>query len=283
MTLGSLLARGRTSEVFAYGNDLVVKVPRQGVPEHWAGIEARIAGAVHDTGLPTPAVLEVVDVEGRESIVFERIYGPSMWELLVENPERLPDLTAQMIEVQRAINTVEAPAGVPNLRRRTFAKIGEADFLTEDERENAVGLTTSLPIGSSLCHGDLHPGNILMGSSGPVVIDWFDACAGHRAADLVRTSLLIRPLAGDGGPTHLPGASPALLRELHQLYLADVVAQSGATTDQLLRWERVLAASRLAEQTNEDHEELLALWRSTDGPDPCETQLSEALLALENG
>ena len=222
----------------------------------------------------------MIKIDGRDSIVFERIEGPSMWQLLLEDPSKMAGLTRQMIEVQQAINGVEAPQGVPDLSGRICSKIAEACLLTPEERDSALGMTKSLPSGVSLCHGDLHPGNILMGENGPVVIDWFDAGSGHCAADSVRTSLLIRPPGNGGEPPHLPGASRALLEAMHRIYLEDVVARSGGTVPELLHWERVLAASRLAEDTNTDHDDLLALWRTSGGPDGVTTQLADELAGL---
>ncbi len=279
-TPGSLLATGRTSDVYALGSDSVVKVPRLGVPGHWAAVEARIARSVHSLGLPTPEVHDVVVVDGRDAIVFERIYGPSMWDMLCDDPRRLPELTDLMIDVQRKINAIDNPDGVPDLLKRTRTKIEEAELLTALERDQVVGMADDLPAGSSLCHGDLHPGNILMGPGGPVVIDWFDAGVGHRGADTVRTSLLIRPSAAAGQPSHLPGASVALLNGLHQRYLSGVAMTAGATGVELLRWERVLAAGRLAEQLDDNDEELLALSRPQAESDSCRTKLEEELLSL---
>ena len=79
MRVGELVANGRTSNVYAFGNDSVVKVPRAGVPADWAGLEARFTASVRRLGAPAPEVLELVEIEGRESIVFERIDGVSMW------------------------------------------------------------------------------------------------------------------------------------------------------------------------------------------------------------
>lgn len=282
-TPGPLLATGRTSDVYSLGSDSVVKVPRPGVPGHWAAVEARIARSVHSLGLPTPEVRDVILVDGRDAIVFERIYGPSMWDLLREDTRRLQELTDLMIDVQRGINAIDNPDGVPDLLMRTRTKIEEAELLTALEREQVVGMTNDLPSGSSLCHGDLHPGNILMGPAGPVVIDWFDAGVGHRGADTVRTSLLIRPSSAAGQPSHLPGASGSLLDGLHRQYLSGVVTSGGVTGAELLRWERVLAAGRLAEQLDGHDEELLALSRPQPATDSYRTGLEEALVSLGLG
>jgi aminoglycoside phosphotransferase (APT) family kinase protein len=49
----------------------------------------------------------------------------------------------------------------------------------------------TLPDGSQMCHGDFHPGNVILTEFGPVVIDWMMATRGHPAADIARTRLLI--------------------------------------------------------------------------------------------
>ena len=77
---GELIATGRTSDVYAYGADAVVKVPRPGVPAHWAAAEAAFSEAIEPLGLPAPRVRDLVAVEGRPSIVFDRVVGPSMWD-----------------------------------------------------------------------------------------------------------------------------------------------------------------------------------------------------------
>jgi aminoglycoside phosphotransferase (APT) family kinase protein len=53
--------------------------------------------------------------------------------------------------------------------------------------------------GAALVHFDLHPDNVLMSPSGPVVIDWTNAHGGDPAADVAMTWLI---LATSGG---LPG------------------------------------------------------------------------------
>jgi aminoglycoside phosphotransferase (APT) family kinase protein len=62
------------------------------------------------------------------------------------------------------------------------------------------------PVGTPrLCHGDLHPSNVILGSDGPMIVDWFDASRGDPIADVARSSVT---LLGDGAnpPEHLPGA-----------------------------------------------------------------------------
>lgn len=259
---GALIGEGRTSEVFTYGAGYVVKLLRSGVPPDWADLEAYMTGVVHSLGLPVPDVDGVVAIDGRPGVVFEHVAGPSMWQEICENPGRTAKLTALMAEVQRAIHRVGVPPGVPDLVHRLEDKLRRVQQLTEAEREEGCALARSLPSGAALLHGDLHPGNVLMSPSGPVVIDWFDAAIGHPLADVVRSSILIRPALDGSAFLHLPDAREGLLDAVHTAYVssfADLLTRQSA---QLAAWEAVVAASRLVEGAQTDESTLVELWRS---------------------
>lgn len=288
--LGDRLAEGRTSEIFAYGRREAVKVPRRGVPPHWPRTEAAIAAAVHRTGLPCPEVKGLVEIDGRESIVFQRVDGPSMWEVIRQRPaevERCADLLVQVQRsIHRAVLSPDDRSGLPSIVDRTVSKILVTDGLTERERHDAHRLVTSLPAGLELCHGDLHPGNVLMSPDGPMIIDWFDAAIGPPAADVARSSLLVRPASsGRIPPPHLPGASDQLLATFHSRYVERAVCNDAGLVDRgdvavLLGWERALAAGRLAEHTTADRADLLAVWRSSTDTDADRSMMATTLAGL---
>ncbi len=58
-----------------------------------------------------------------------------------------------------------------------------------------------------LCHGDLHPSNVILTDDGPMIVDWFDACRGEPVAEVARTSLLLLAPGGRERPgaPHLTG------------------------------------------------------------------------------
>lgn len=276
--LGRLVAAGRTSDVYEFGLGSVVKVPRRGVPAHWAAIEAEITAAVHAQGLPTPEVRGIERIEGRDSVVFERIDGPSLWEQIRDGQGGVSALAVRLGEIQLAIHAQAAPASLLALGDRVCQKIESVDLLTTPEHQDAARIVQGLPAGSVLCHGDLHPGNILMSDRGPIVIDWFDAAVGSPIADIVRSSLLIRPVAEAEAHAHLPGSSFDLLERVHDDYLACVLGGRVIEPSVVRGWEAVLAASRLAERAEADESRLLALWRGRRGEAP--SPLIEAISAV---
>ena len=262
-TFDSVLSRGNTSDVYALGVDAVIKVPRPEVPDHWVEIEARYATAVHQAGLPSPMVLDVTTVDGRPAIVFERVEGPSMLEALSASPGDVDSFARDMAAIQRELQAAPAPDPLPDLRGRVAGKIETAIGVSSHDRVEARKMLDGLPSGTSVCHGDLHPGNILLGRRGPVVIDWFDATAGAPIADIVRTSLIIRPMRTvSAPPPHLPGVRCAVLERFHRIYVGCMLGDLDAGPVAALSWEAVLAVSRLAEPVGRELDDLVSIWRS---------------------
>jgi aminoglycoside phosphotransferase (APT) family kinase protein len=255
--LGPLIASGRTSDVHRFGSDGVAKVLTPATPQHWASIEASFTAAVRGLGLPAPAVRDVIDVDGRAAVVFELVDGPSMWQRMIDRPNDISALTRELAEIQRMIHEAGVPDGLPRLVDRMRLKFAASEELGLDEREAATLLLEAQPAGAALLHGDLHPGNILFGRGGPVVIDWFDATVGHPAADLARTMLLLNSNATD--LRHLPGATPASAAVLARRFREEIAGR--VPDDTLHAWVRLRAAGRLAERTDLDVSGLLEIWR----------------------
>ncbi len=259
---GMLVGIGRTAEVFEYGAGNVVKVLRPGIPAHWAEREATLTAAVHERGLPTPAVRGLVDIGGRAGVVFERIDGISMWTEMLQSPSAADRLARSLGGLYSELRAETAPAALPSLIQRVGSKSDDAEALTASERAELRQCASALGEGPNLCHGDLHPGNVLMSNRGPIIIDWYDAAAGPPLADLVRTSLLVRPPSNPRRlPPHLPGATSGLLTTIHQRFLEAATVNQSILVSEVVAWEAVLAASRLAERADSDEGSLVELWR----------------------
>jgi aminoglycoside phosphotransferase (APT) family kinase protein len=269
---GLLVARGNTSEVYEWGHGAVVKVLRAGIPREWAERESTTSELVHAAGLPAPAVLDVVTVNSRVGIVFERVEGISMWDQMLADPAGASTLIRLLVKLQAEVNASCAPSGLPKVCDRLRQNIDAAAMLTDVEKTAARGSLECLPDGNSLCHFDVHPNNVLLGRTGPVIIDWFDAAVGDPAADVVRSSVLLRHDAVAG---HLGGASSSIVAELHDEYVASVVAARDLGEEVLLGWEPCVLAGRLAEPLPVD-----ALLATRDAFNALERDAESSVLAL---
>lgn len=259
--VGVFLASGGTSDIYRLGNDAVVKVPRTGVPAHWAKLEADLTAAVHETGLPVPSARDVTRINDRDCVVLDYVEGSSMWEQMMEDASSVVPLARLLASIQIDIRATIAPAGIPDLHDRLLAKISDVPDVSANERADALAMLEQLPRERMLYHGDLHPGNILMAADGPFVIDWFDTAAGSAVADVVRTSLLIRPSGDPAAVTpHLPGATARALRLAHETYLANTLGDMNADPGELACWEALQALARRSEGAQQDESGLRDLW-----------------------
>jgi aminoglycoside phosphotransferase (APT) family kinase protein len=168
------------------------------------------------------------------------------------------------VDLQSEVLAAGPIDGIPDLVTRLQAKIREAEQLPLAEREEAQALLASLPAGSALCHGDMHPANLLRSPRGWVIVDWFDAAVGHPTADLARSSLLMPPASAvESAGRHLDGATAQLLERLHGAYLASLARRGLIDGEVFTAWEAVLAVARMSEpvQTTDLH----AVWRRWRG------------------
>ena len=246
----TLLAEGRTAEVFAWGDGAVVKLFRDWVPLDQAEHEAQIARAVSASGLPVPWVGEIVDVDGRAGLVYERVDGPSLLDSFMKRPWTLRPTALILARLHAELHKTRIAAAVPAQRQRLVDKIDRAELLSPALRSRALEALAGLPDGDVLCHGDFHPGNILMPPSGPIIIDWIDATRGHPHADIARTLIIARFGVARGGPVAQRVLRAGVLGLL-SIYEREYGRLCGTTRADVALWLPVVAAARIEEGVDE--------------------------------
>jgi aminoglycoside phosphotransferase (APT) family kinase protein len=238
---GALVARGFVSEVFAWEEGRVLKLYLAGTPFDTVKRAHDVTRAAWESGLPVPATFDLVEVDGRHGIVFERIDGISMRKHFQLRPWKLFSSARQLAELHSQVHGWKAPKEIPPLRQRLEERIDTTAALSESERSRAQWCLSQLPDGESLCHGDFHPDNILLTAHGPVVIDWGTGSRGDATADVAATSLLF-----ERAP--LPPDVPAYLRVvvnisrtlLHRRYLNRYFQLRPRGRDALAQWQLFL-------------------------------------------
>jgi uncharacterized protein (TIGR02172 family) len=248
MNKGELLAEGRTAEVYAWGDRHVLKLYRPWWSMHDIEFEARIGRALYAAGVAAPQVGDIIELEGKPGLVYERIVGPSMDSVLFAEPERGVEMARIFARLHADQHETSLP-DFPSQRRRFVYNIAEhTPYRLEDAtRRRVLDILASLPDGRALCHGDLHPGNVLMSPDGPRIIDWENACTGSPLADVARAALLL-----EAYPHYIedrPDRAVILevLATFRQIYLDEYTALTGADPAIINAWRVPVAAARLQE------------------------------------
>jgi aminoglycoside phosphotransferase (APT) family kinase protein len=97
-----------------------------------------------------------------------------------------------------------------------------------------------------LCHGDFHPGNIIITASEPIIIDWMTVPKGVASGDVAHTSTILEAAkAPEGTPLRL------LLEWIRKLFLATYLKTylqlCPAIKESLAGWQAVMAANFLSD------------------------------------
>jgi Ser/Thr protein kinase RdoA (MazF antagonist) len=257
LPLSTPLAQGRTAEVYLWDDGHVLKLFRDWCPPDWVEYEAGIARALYAAGIPSPAPGEILEVDGRRGLLYERLDGVSMLQDLNTHPWRVFQHARSLAELQIQIHRQSIP-GLPSYKDRLRHDIRNTKHLAEEMRGQALARLAILPDRPNLCHGDYHPGNILITKRGPVVIDWMTACPGSPWADVARTGMLLS-IGARGAHTQIHPVVREMVRLYHSLYLKRYRRLSPDTEGEMERWMPVILAARLSEDIPPERAALLQI------------------------
>jgi Ser/Thr protein kinase RdoA (MazF antagonist) len=247
--LGSPLARGRTADIFAWDEGFVLKLFHNWFDIENIRFEQRIARHVHAAGLPVPSAGEILKADGRNGLVYERVVGQNMWEVLEKRPWMLFALARKTAQLHTWIHTRTIEFDLPLQSRRLENKLLSAEPLPDRLKYNCLTALSNMPDGNAICHGDFHPGNILLASDRAVIIDWIDSSRGNPLADVARTTIIVLGAAASSQIPNYPLKFASRL--FHAIYLHAYFQLRPGGEIEYRRWLPIVAAARLSENIPE--------------------------------
>ncbi len=237
---GVSIGSGRSADVVVVSGERVLKHFYERIAQRQVEHEFMAQKLARELGVPSPAAFEIVERNGRPGIVMERAKGRPMLERFRWTPWSILDALRQLGRLHARVNALPGHRLRP--QKAFIARHIRAAKLNPEHQAACLRVLERLPEGNRLCHGDLHPGNIIWGADGPLIIDWGTACNGCPAGDAARTLLLLglAPL-----PRGLRYMAP--FRKLAQhAYLGGYVAAGGPSRTEIAEWWLPVAAARLA-------------------------------------
>lgn len=254
---GERIGQGRPAEVFAWGDDRVVKLYRDGWSRAEIEQEVHLMRVVHAAGLPVCEVLDTVALEGRTGIIMARIEGLSMQKIIEASPMRFVTLAPLLGQLHAQIHSVPV-AGLPSQRERMQRQTLKSAALSEEVKQQVLDAMAPLSDGDALCHGDLHPDNVMITSKGPIIIDWCLAAQGNPLADVANTLVLLQY-----GVPESKRINPLMRLSMRwgrdcfkRLYLKHYVrsASRSISLSEIDSWELPALAAKLGDFVPEEHQ-----------------------------
>jgi uncharacterized protein (TIGR02172 family) len=256
MEVGQLIGQGRTAEIFQWGEDKVLKLFRPGISKEIIENEYRVSSDINKIAKSTPKAYEFIEIENRIGIIYERIFGVSMMKLTAAKPWSAKIEAERLAETHKSIQQ-EVDFQLPKYKDILKRNIEKTKLLSEDTKIKLYKYMENLRDGNKLCHGDLHPDNILIAEGKLVVIDWMTATQGDPLADVARTSVILKY-------SNAPGLSyinsiiiKVFTHRFYSCYIKHYIKITGAKLKEIEEWELPIAAARLIEWSPEDEKKQL--------------------------
>lgn len=252
-----MIGEGNTAEIYAWQEGRILKLFRKGFSRGGIEKEYRVSKEVERLGLPIPRVGELMEYHGRTGIVYERIDGESLLKLVSTKPWIAGRAAKQLAKIQYGMHQYKAE-GLASYKEELEWNINHAGALSEEEKQTILRYLDRLPQGTSLCHGDFHPGNIIKTADGYIVLDWMTAASGSPGIDVARTVLLLKDAQMPG---NIPGPARRVIdrvrHRMARIYLKSYYKLSGLSPEEINQWRLPVLAARLTEWIPETEKDAL--------------------------
>lgn len=239
------IGEGRLSDVYKLGDGKMLKVFKQpGIAQY----EFRQTNAVWQAGVSRQRPYEIVDVNGNEAIVYDFLEGEVLMDRINRDKKHVFGYLKRMAACHAAIGKGVCDELRPAKGGLDY-DIGNAPFLSEQQKSCLKKGLAVMPDGNHILHGDLHPLNIIVSGEELCAIDWMTGSKGDPAADIARSYFIIR-YSVMRDDKNFPGYLKRTLLSslLGSAYLNGVRKHTGITKRQVMRWIPFIAAARLKEQ-----------------------------------
>ncbi|MGW0036910.1 phosphotransferase family protein [Gordonia sp. NPDC003376] len=248
VSLGELLATGRTSDIHAWDTDKVIKIFKDDVDTALIAKEIRDSAAVHQLGV-TPIRYHgaVTMPDGRMGIVVDRLRGDALTTVAERRPHKIISVARRLAREHARIHTTHT-TDFDDVRDVAENLLHTRPFsdLTVDERRALRRQIQELPGGSSVLHLDFHPLNTFEHDTGIATIDWQSTAAGPPAADVAATCLLFTEAELFPGISTLQRALyQSVRRVMLRSYLAEYTRITGIGGAEVEPWMTTARILRL--------------------------------------
>lgn len=248
MEKGELLGKGMTAEVYKWGQDKVLKLFFDNYSDEWVKYEAEIGQNIHEAGISSPAVFDIVEVDGRKGIIFERIYGKTLTSIILKEPWWFSSFVYQMARFQHSIHQ-HSTDNIPSQKERFTRTITLSSKILGDKVDKILDYVYKLPDRDNICHGDMYLSNIMRSNNKLVAIDWSSGYRGDPASDIARTCLIISSHATlPGTPDILASMSKFPKSFTGRTYLNEYLRISNAKFEDIDAWMLPVAAAKLKDK-----------------------------------
>ncbi len=214
----NIIGKGGCAEVFEFEDGKVCKLFYTGQPIEFIKLEYENSVEIYKNFDAVPKPFKIVNVKKRDGIVYERIYGNSLGDLLKDKKDKneILDIFVNVhkkllgCHSKNLLSYKEYFKAIISISKNldSFVNFQETDelkdLLSYKKYISSININTNeeitlikeidrLPDGDYICHGDFHLHNVLVKSDNtPIVIDFMNVCGAPFLYDVARTFFILK-------------------------------------------------------------------------------------------
>ena len=175
----------------------------------------------------------------------KKINGITLIEAFKNHPRSISKYARDMAALHLDIGKAHCN-DLPCNKERLLSGITRQSVLSKEISDMAAKELKNLNPGTTVCHYDFHPDNIMTDGSQYWIIDWSNSSSGLFVADVMRTYMILSHAADPNGRLSSI-ISKTAGHIVGKTYIKHLLKLSGIDMDDMLSWEIPTIAARFSE------------------------------------
>ncbi|MDF2589110.1 MAG: aminoglycoside phosphotransferase [Anaerocolumna sp.] len=184
-----IIGVGNTATVYEWDEGKALKLFHEGYPIDSVEREFHNAAMINPMPFHKPCAYEIITLNNRYGIIYDKVMGESLLDWVLKTGD-LHTCAEYMANLHKEIvqNQID---NVPDYKDFLYWGINQSNKIDATMKQDVFNRLKNLPEGNSLCHGDFHPGNIIISDGLAMIIDFMNVCKGNYLYDIARTVFLV--------------------------------------------------------------------------------------------
>ena len=239
---------------FTRDNDAMIKLYNEDTDIAELFREKRYSVEAFRLGIPTPLSGDIIDVEGKKGIIFERIKTKtSMARMLADDYSRLDEIAKDFAIISKELHETKCNVGAfPNVKDVYKIYVDKFNGISNLEKEKIKRFIDSVNDKDTCLHGDYHFGNVIVTADNQkLFIDMADFAYGDPLFDL-GTLYFVTHNDRDNHSERLFHSPNAVLKEFYEHFVKYYYpSKSIEEVDKMLKPFAALTVIHFASKTSQ--------------------------------
>ncbi|MHA2007246.1 MAG: phosphotransferase [Promethearchaeota archaeon] len=264
MEKGKVIGKGRSAEVIYWSSNRILKLFYNDFPSHLVDYIFKVDTIVGNILPNSPKALEKIEENGRVGIIYEYIEGIILTEFMGRKFKTVGKGIRMLAKIhaemhKHVIKDIYSQKDVFSLA------INQKDLLPDKQKKEILEYLEKLPNGNTICHGDLHPENIMVSDDKLYVIDWSNAYSGNPCGDVARTFYVLKYGLAPSDEDTLKKSFvtrfffKAIKSLVARTYIKQYQKLTGVSRKDIKKWDLVIYAARLRDPVPLEYDNLLKM------------------------